>query len=350
MEFASWSREEQKSRLKEWNAKAKQLKATCQPSVVASTPEGDRSDSASTFVGTPAYVNNEAPASKPVERAQPLTSVAAIQASYKSRWRSDEAKRFALVKRTPHYQSWDDRRRLEASQMRVPPAADVNILPQAGDNDEFNGSVGTDNCIEVHEDAKFGQDDVWLQNLSYVAIARDSALKQQVLGHIRAALLQGQVVHLKLDAQAIGDSVADSRLLAQQLTIASLLFCDRTQEIVPRTQGNLQVPLHRRGSDNFSAFGEDVVKMEAMARTGEPSAAMKDFGGSIDVDLVTRHMALLTAPTPSPPLHVEDIPMLDNIMDDEQHAAVETEKYERMWPAGKMFGDDDKDVDPDQTT
>ncbi|RLO13925.1 hypothetical protein DYB28_002503 [Aphanomyces astaci] len=239
MEFASWTREEQKSRLKEWNAKAKQLKATCQPSVVASTPEGDRSDSASTFVGTPAYVNNEAPASKPVERAQPLTSVAAIQASYKSRWRSDEAKRFALVKRTPHYQSWDDRRRLEASQMRVPPAADVNILPQAGDNDEFNGSVGTDNFIEVHEDAKSGQDDVWLQNLSYVAIARDSALKQQVLGHIRAALLQGQVVHLKLDAQATGDSVADSRLLAQQMTIASLLFCDRTQEIVPCTQGNL---------------------------------------------------------------------------------------------------------------
>ncbi|RHY13019.1 hypothetical protein DYB36_013869 [Aphanomyces astaci] len=111
-----------------------------------------------------------------------------------------------------------------------------------------------------------------------------------------------------------------------------------------------QVPLHRRGSEDFSAFGEDVVKMEATARTGEPSAAMKDFGGSIDVDLVTRHMALLTAPTPSLPLHVEDIPMLDSIMDDEQHAAVVTEKYERTWPADKMFGDDDKDVDPDQTT
>ncbi|RHY62243.1 hypothetical protein DYB34_009851 [Aphanomyces astaci] len=105
-----------------------------------------------------------------------------------------------------------------------------------------------------------------------------------------------------------------------------------------------QVPLHRRGSEDFSAFGE------ATARTGEPSAATKDFGGSIDVDLVTRHMALLTAPTPSLPLHVEDIPMLDSIMDDEQHAAVVTEKYERTWPADKMFGDDDKDVDPDQTT
>ncbi|RHZ38258.1 hypothetical protein DYB31_015122 [Aphanomyces astaci] len=111
-----------------------------------------------------------------------------------------------------------------------------------------------------------------------------------------------------------------------------------------------QAPLHRRGSEDFSAFGEDVVKMEATARTGEPSSAMKNFGGSIDVDLVTRHMALLTAPTLSPPLHVEDIPMLDNIMDDEQHAAVETEKYERTWPEGKMFGDDDNDVDPDQTT
>ncbi|RHZ38888.1 hypothetical protein DYB26_009847 [Aphanomyces astaci] len=123
-----------------------------------------------------------------------------------------------------------------------------------------------------------------------------------------------------------------------------------TPEIYHRMYSPGQVPLHRRGSEDFSAFGEDVVKMEATVRTGEPSAAIKDFGGSIDVDLVTRHMALLTAPTPSPPLHVEDIPMLDSIMDDEQHAAVETEKYERTWPAGKMFGDDDKDVDPDQTT
>ncbi|RLO10155.1 hypothetical protein DYB28_011548 [Aphanomyces astaci] len=88
-----------------------------------------------------------------------------------------------------------------------------------------------------------------------------------------------------------------------------------------------QAPLHRRGSEDFSACGGDVVKMEATARTGEFSAAMKDFGGNIDVDLVTRRMALLTAPTPSPPLHVEDIPMLDNIMDDEQHAALETETF-----------------------
>ncbi|RHY36748.1 hypothetical protein DYB34_010387, partial [Aphanomyces astaci] len=88
-----------------------------------------------------------------------------------------------------------------------------------------------------------------------------------------------------------------------------------------------QAPLHRRGSEDFSACGGDVVKMEATARTGEPSAAMKDFGGNIDVDLVTRRMALLTAPTPSPPLHVEDIPMLNNTMDDEQHAALETETF-----------------------
>ncbi|RHY00312.1 hypothetical protein DYB36_013378 [Aphanomyces astaci] len=106
-----------------------------------------------------------------------------------------------------------------------------------------------------------------------------------------------------------------------------------------------QAPLHRRGREDFSAFGEDVVKMEATARMGEPSADMKDFG-----DLEPPHMALLTVPTPSPLLQVEDIPMLDNIMDDEQHAAVETEPYESAWPAGMIFGDDAKDVDPDQTT
>ncbi|RHZ38361.1 hypothetical protein DYB26_013257 [Aphanomyces astaci] len=136
---------------------------------------------------------------------------------------------------------------------------------------------------------------------------------------------------------------------------APVIHVDENEEVEGQDANSFfdhtsQAPLHRRGSEDFSAFGEDVVKMEATARTGEPSSAMKNFGGSIDVDLVTRHMALLTAPTLSPPLHVEDIPMLDNIMDDEQHAAVETEKYERTWPEGKMFGDDDNDVDPDQTT
>ncbi|RQM10440.1 hypothetical protein B5M09_013430 [Aphanomyces astaci] len=63
-----------------------------------------------------------------------------------------------------------------------------------------------------------------------------------------------------------------------------------------------------------------------------------------------REVALLTELTPSPPLDVEDIPILDTIKDDEQHAAVETESYESVWPAGMMFGDDAKDDDPDQTT
>ncbi|RHY30109.1 hypothetical protein DYB25_013501 [Aphanomyces astaci] len=90
-----------------------------------------------------------------------------------------------------------------------------------------------------------------------------------------------------------------------------------------------QAPLHRRGSEDYSAFG----KMEATARTGEPSTVMKEFGASIDVELVPRHVALLTELTTSPPLDVEDIPMLNNIMDDEQHATMETETNKSVWPA-----------------
>ncbi|ETV96383.1 hypothetical protein H310_10536 [Aphanomyces invadans] len=228
MEFASWTRDEQKSRLKAWNAKAaKQLQATCQPRC----PDTMRTGSAEAI---PAYLNNDAVEIAPKVADAPLTSVAAIQASYKSRSKSDEAKRVAHVKRMPTYQSWERRRREgmhRGGRERHEDAARVDADPTE------NASAPPDAIRALPSNDTDNNGGIWFRNLSYAAITHDPASKQHVLGQMRAALVQGDVVHLETDAEATGDALSDSRLLLQQLTIACLLFCDRTQDLVPRTQG-----------------------------------------------------------------------------------------------------------------
>ncbi|KAF0684028.1 Aste57867_23949 [Aphanomyces stellatus] len=232
MEFAALSRQEQKARLKEWNEKAKQLKRpsgngssgnSLVPMLSKTPPE-----SATSYASTPAaYLGNEIVVIQPIKRAAPLTSVAAVQASYKERWRDEEAQRVEQVKRGAKYKAWNQRLR------------DARTKP-ATIEDEKDPTLQ----VEKEEDEEDGQDqdnpsqaptnETLLRNMPYAAL-RES--KAALLAHIRASLLQGTPVRIWLDTAATRDSISDARLLAQQLCLASMLFCDRAQDIVPCIQG-----------------------------------------------------------------------------------------------------------------
>ncbi|KAF0743949.1 hypothetical protein Ae201684P_004098 [Aphanomyces euteiches] len=226
MEFASLSRDEQKRRLKEWNQKAKQLKRTSSltpPTTTATT------DSVDTYLRTPSPVfnGNQVMPPNPICTSVALTSVSAIQAAYRNRSKEDEKKRVLLVKKSQAYQAWNQRRQDQANQMIF-----NNTL---GVDDKEDTSSLTD---EDQEDANPPQESTSptfrLRNLSYKALKSEPGLKTQALAQICSVLLAGRPVYLESSARETLDTISDARLLIQQLCIESLLFCDRSQDLVPR--------------------------------------------------------------------------------------------------------------------
>ncbi|KAG9406414.1 hypothetical protein AC1031_002735 [Aphanomyces cochlioides] len=234
MEFASLSRDEQKRRLKEWNEKAKQLKRTSSltpPTTTATT------DSVDTYLRTPSPVfnGNQVMSPNPICTSVALTSVSAIQAAYRNRSKEDEEKRVLLVKKSQAYQAWNQRRRDQANQTK------------------FNNTLGVDHKEDPSSPQEFTAEDLedanpprestsrtfCLRNLSYKALTSEPELKTQALAQIRSVLLAGRPVYLESSTRGTLDTISDARLLIQQLCIESLLFCDRSQDLVPRVDGDV---------------------------------------------------------------------------------------------------------------
>ncbi|CAK4086756.1 unnamed protein product [Aphanomyces euteiches] len=163
----------------------------------------------------------------PICTSVALTSVSAIQAAYRNRSKEDEKKRVLLVKKSQAYQAWNQRRQDQANQMIF-----NNTL---GVDDKEDTSSLTD---EDQEDANPPQESTSptfrLRNLSYKALKSEPGLKTQALAQICSVLLAGRPVYLESSARETLDTISDARLLIQQLCIESLLFCDRSQDLVPR--------------------------------------------------------------------------------------------------------------------
>jgi hypothetical protein len=234
MEFASLSRQEQKKILKEWNAKAKQIKdscsfqPSCQPPHEAVEPK-------------PAYMGNVMNEDEDAKN-DPLTSVAAIHSSYRNRQRHVEKTQQMLVKRTDQYKKWQQiKTESEAKRSRKGDHfGSIEAQPEEVVDTELNEVPEKGNFIVNEAVATpVTPSDFTLNNIIYGQFNRDLVYKQTVLSQIRAQLLVGLPVIIRNDTKATGDATSDTRLLLQQLCLASLLYCSRDQELVPTIEGTI---------------------------------------------------------------------------------------------------------------
>ncbi|OQS00945.1 hypothetical protein ACHHYP_02076 [Achlya hypogyna] len=227
MEFAALSRAEQKAMLKAWNAKAARIQSS------SSHVSRLREVAVTTGDAQPVAPRNEATTPNEV-----LTSVAAIQASYRGRQRQQESFNETLVKRTNQYKTWQ-RLKEEGQRRRSTPNAVVDVPhppKRAEDAPEE---------VEPQAADPLSTDENPLHNVSYTSFTRDADFKQQILTSIRAELLLGKDVHLQNDMAVTGDTLSDTRLVLQQLCVASLTHCVRDQDLVPAVRGNLvEITLH----------------------------------------------------------------------------------------------------------
>ncbi|KDO28033.1 hypothetical protein SPRG_20194 [Saprolegnia parasitica CBS 223.65] len=217
MEFAAMTRTEQKAMLKAWNAKAARMK---EPKTSSNSP-----------INTTGMQEVLKQATVPSDS---LTSVAAIQASYRGRQRVHEIASEALVKRTNQYRKWlllKEENRLKRTPIKTISSTEsahddkLDTTPKESVVEDTPGDTSLEGTIS--------------QQFGYAQFAREAGFKDHLIATVRSDLVTGKVVQLSIDMDKTGDSLSDARLVLQQVCVASLLYCDRNQDMVPRVIGSV---------------------------------------------------------------------------------------------------------------